>query len=148
MYAVAKSTKFIHELKPGDECAPLNYSVSPELNQQFLFAQEDFDKRYIEEIDGRPPLVHPTILLQMAADTRSPSYKLAPGTGSILAKAKEEFLHPVTIGTPLTVNWRVTDTYEKRGRHYHVIVAETTNNQGTLVLRRTLHLTFNRRQRS
>lgn len=145
---MVNTSKFIHELEPGDECAPLNYSVSAELNQQFLFAQEDFDKRYIDETDGRPPLVHPTILLQMAADTMSPSYKLAPGTGSILARAEEEFLQPVTIGTPLTVNWRVTDTYEKRGRRYHVMVAETTNDQGTLVFRRTLHLTFSRRQRS
>lgn len=140
------TSKFIHELEPGDECAPLSYCVSAELNQQFLFAQEDFDQRYIEEVDGRPALVHPAILLQMAADTRSPSYRLAPGTGSILGKAEEEFFRRVTVGTPLTVNWRVTETYEKRGRHYHVMVAETTDDQGTLVFRRTLHLTFNGRQ--
>ena len=137
--------KFVHELEPGDECAPLEYSVSVDLNQQFCFAQEDFDPRYIEGIGGKPPLVHPTILLQMAADTRSPSYRLAPGTGSILGKAEEEFLHPVVIGTRLTVTWRVTDRYEKRGRHYHVMVAETRDDDGRVVLRRTLHLTFNKR---
>lgn len=138
--------KFIHELEIGDECAPLSYTVSDELNQQVLFAQEDFDRRYIETSGDRPPLVHPAILLQMAADTRSPSYRLAPGTGSILAKAEEEFLQPVTVGTRLTVRWRVTDKYEKRGRHYHVMVADTTDDSGALVFRRTLHLTFNGRR--
>ncbi len=141
-----ETAKFVHELEPGDECAPLEFCVSAELNQQFMFAQEDFDRRYIDGVDGRAPLVHPTILLQMAADTRSPSYKLAPGTGSILAKAEEEFLEPVAIGTNLIVNWRVTDRYEKRGRHYHVMRAEMKDDKGTVVLRRTLHLTFHKHQ--
>lgn len=140
------TSKFIHELEVGEECAPLTYSVSAELNQQILFAQEDFDSRYISGVDDAPPLVHPAILLQMAADTRSPSYRLAPGTGSILAKAEEEFLRPVRLGDTLTVRWRVTGKYEKRGRHYHVMVAETTDEDGVPVFRRTLHLTFGGRK--
>jgi acyl dehydratase len=132
------TTKFADELTPGDEYEPLEFTATAEMNQQILFAQEDFDPRFIS---GKP-LVHPALLLQMAANTKSPSFRLAPGTGSILAEARTEFLGPVTVGTKLRVTWRVTQEYEKRGRRYYVMVAETTDENGALALRRDLHLTF------
>ena len=136
------TAKYAHELEPGDEYAPLEFTVTPEMNQQFLFAQEDFDPRYVEGRDGAPPLVHPSILLQMAANTKSPSFRLAPGTGSILAEADTQFLSEVRVGTKLIVRWRVTERYEKRGRRYYVMIAEIDDEHGTAILKRSLHLTF------
>jgi acyl dehydratase len=132
------TTKFAHELAPGDEYEPLEFTASAELNQQILFAQEDFDPRFVN--DG--PLVHPALLLQMAANTKSPSFRLAPRTGSILSEAETEFMRPVTLGTKLRVTWRVTREYEKRGRRYYVMVAEIADQGGAIALRRDLHLTF------
>lgn len=132
------TTKFAHELEPGDEYEALEFTASAEMNQQILFAQEDFDARFI----GSEALVHPALLLQIAANTKSPSFRLAPGTGSILSEAETEFLGPVAVGTKLRVNWRVTKQYEKRGRRYYVMVAEITDEHGKLALRRDLHLTF------
>lgn len=134
------TTKFAHELQPGDEYEPLEFTASAEMNQQTLFAQEEFDQRFI----GSKALVHPALLLQMAANTKSPGFRLAPGTGSILSEAETEFLGPVVIGTKLRVTWRVTQEYEKRGRRYYVMVAEITDEHGALALRRDLHLTFTR----
>lgn len=131
-------TKFAHELQIGDEYEPLEFTASAELNQQILFAQEDFDPRFI---DGEA-LVHPALLLQMAANTKSPSFRLAPGTGSILSEAETEFLRAVRVGTKLRVTWRVTKEYEKRGRRYYVMVAEIADEHGAVALRRDLHLTF------
>ena len=139
---MAPTAKYAHELEPGDEYAPLDFTVTPEMNQQFLFAQEDFDARYVEGQGGAPPLVHPSILLQMAANTRSPSFRLAPGTGSILAEADTQFLSEVHVGTNLVVRWRVTERYEKRGRRYYVMIAEIDDERGTAILKRSLHLTF------
>ena len=136
------TAKYAHELEPGDAYAPLEFTVTSEMNQQFLFAQEDFDSRYVEGRNGAPPLVHPSILLQMAANTKSPSFRLAPGYGSILSEAETEFLAPVAVGTKLRVNWKVTREYEKRGRRYYVMVAEVSDESGNLALRRDLHLTF------
>ena len=82
------TTRFAHELEPGDEYAPLEFVVTGEMNQQFMFAQEDFDPRYFDRGDDRTARVHPSVLLQMAANTKSPSFKLAPGTGSILSEAE------------------------------------------------------------
>ena len=136
------TTRFAHELEPGDEYAPLEFEVTNEMNQQFMFAQEDFDPRYLDHGDGRPARVHPSILLQLAANTKSPSFKLAAGTGSILSEAETTFIAPVTVGARLTVNWRVTRAYEKRGRRYHVMLATITDEAGARVLERTLHLTI------
>ena len=130
--------KFAHELVLGDEYEPLEFTASAEANQQILFAQEDFDPRYIENA----PLVNPALLLQMAANTKSRSFRLGPGTGSILSEAQTEFLRPVRVGTKLRVTWRVTKEYEKRGRRYYVMVAEIADESGAVALRRDLHLTF------
>ena len=139
---MAPTTKFAHELDPGDEYAPLEFVVTKDMNQQFLFAQEDFDPRYLSSKEDSVAFVHPAILLQMAANTKSPSFKLAAGTGSILSEAETTFVKPVAIGTKLTVRWRVTTAYEKRGRRYYVMLAEMEDADGSLVLQRTLHLTF------
>lgn len=136
------TTRFAHELEPGDAYAPLEFVVSAEMNQQFMFAQEDFDPRYLAKGDGRAAQVHPSILLQMAANTKSPSFKLAPGTGSILSEAETTFIAPVAVGERLTVNWRVTRAYEKRGRRYYVMAATITDGNAAPVLERTLHLTI------
>src|SRR6185503_6477102 len=96
------------------------FTPTPEMNQQFLFAQEDFDARYV----GAYAEVHPSLLLQMAANTKSPSFRLGPGTGSILAEAQTQFIAAVRVGTRLRVDWRVTKEYEKRGRRYYVMVAK------------------------
>ena len=141
---MSPTTKFAHELEPGDEYQPLEFTVSAEMNQQFLFAQEDFDRRYLDANADRQSLVHPAILLQMAANTKSPSFKLAPGSGSILSEAQTEFLNPVPVGTKLVVRWRVTESYEKRGRRYYVMLAEMADEHGADILRRNLHLTFPR----
>ena len=134
--------KFAHELAPGDACASLEFTVSPAFNQQILFAQEDFDARYTGDENRSPAEVHPALLLQMSANTRSPSFRLAPGTGSILAEATVRFHNPAPVGTPLRVDWTVTDEYEKRGRRYYVMEARMTDCDGRPILTRELHLTF------
>lgn len=132
------TTKFAHELALGDEYESLEFTPTAETNQQILFSQEDFDPRFL----GSEALVHPALLLQMAANTKSPSFRLAPGTGSILSEAQTQFIDSARVGTKLRVDWRVTKDYEKRGRRYYVMVAEITDENGKLALRRDLHLTF------
>jgi acyl dehydratase len=134
------TTKFAHELEPGDAYESLEFVASSEMNQQILFAQEDFDQRFT----GTGARVHPALLLQMAANTKSPSFRLAQGTGSILSEAQTEFIRPVAVGTRLRVDWRVTQQYEKRSRRYYIMMAEIVDAGGALVLRRDLHLTFTR----
>ena len=134
--------KFAHELEPGDQYEPLEFTVTPELNQQFLFAQEDFDPRFVVGSDLEPPLVHPTVLMQMSANTKSPSFRLASGTGSILGEEIVEFVNPARVNKKLRVTWEVTDAYEKRGRNYYVMDALVVDEDGVNLLKRQMHLTF------
>ena len=134
--------KFAHELVPGDTYEPLEIVIEPEMNQQVLFAQETFDSRYLEDNADQPAMINPALLLQLAANTKSPSFKLAEGTGSVLAEASTEFLYPAYVGERLRVSWRVTNAYEKRDRQYYVMEALMENGSGVAILRRDLHLTF------
>jgi hypothetical protein len=134
--------KYAHELQAGEEYAPLDFTVTRDLNQQFLYAVEDFDPLYLEGRDGKPALVHPVLLMHMSPRTRSPSYRQAPGMGSAFARDRSSYLAPAYVGSPLRVSWKVTKTYEQRGKIYQDYVAVVTDESGKPVLRRELASTF------
>ena len=78
----------------------------------------------------------------MAANTKSPSFSLAPGTGSILAEADTQFLARGPRRDEARRALAGHRTYEKRGRRYYVMIAEIDDERGTAILKRSLHLTF------
>lgn len=139
--------KFAHELKRGDVYEPLYVTVTAEMNQQILFAQEQFSPVYTNPGTDHPALVCPALLLQLSANTKSPSFTLAPGTGSILAEAHTRFQGPAYVGRRLRVSWQVTAEYDRRGRRYYVMEAAMDDDEDSRpILRRSLHLTFLQRQ--
>lgn len=76
----------MHEMLAGECYAQLEFTVTADLNQQFLYAVEDYNPLFIDGRDGRPPMVHPVLLMHMTPRTRSPSYRQAPGMGSAFAR--------------------------------------------------------------
>ncbi len=138
----ASEPKYAHEMEEGDEYEPLEFTITPEINQQFLFALEDFDPQYIDGDEAGAALVHPVLLLHMSARTRSPSFRLAPDSGSIFAREHVEFLNPARVGQRLRAGWRVAETYEKRGRRYQRIAIAIDAKDGTPIIRREMHDTF------
>lgn len=134
--------KFAHELQKGEHYEPLEFVVTPDLNQQFLYAVEDFNLIYLEGRDGNPPIVHPVLLLHMSPRTRSPSYRQAPGMGSAFARDKSRYLNPGYVGSKFRVTWVVIDTYAKRGKIYQDYIATVHDENGREILRRELASTF------
>jgi acyl dehydratase len=132
---------FAHELRPGDSYAPLHFHVSEELNQQFLFALADYHPDYLGS-PQRKAIVHPVLLLHMSARTRSPSFRLAPGTGSVFAKDIARFSRPASVDETLTVHWAIREVYEKRGRIYQALDTTVSNATGAVVLQREAHSLF------
>jgi len=126
-----------HLWPKGFEPEPIEFVVTPELNQQFLYAVEDFHPRYVRETESGGPFVHPGLLLSMSNLPKSPSFYLDPSVGSVHAKEKAEFLRPALVGKRLRVTWKIADVYEKRGRLYHVRAYLICDDQGNEVLRRT-----------
>ena len=115
-----KERKSTDQLEVGEKLAPLEFVVTKEFNQQYLDALDDHHSRYMDEIDGQPPVVHPGLLVNYSNRTRSPSYYLEPGVASVHAKEKVVFLHPARVGKRLTITWKVVEKYEKRGRVYSI----------------------------
>lgn len=131
-----------YQMEVGDEFEPLEYLVTPELNQQYLYAEEDYHPRYIEETESGPPIVHPGLLLNMSNNTRSPSFYLPPGWAEIHAAEDTEYLNPARVGKKLRVTWKVVDAYEKRGRPWHVLDILVVDEDGTRIMRRRMTNTF------
>ncbi len=134
--------KFAHELKAGDQYEPLEFVVTSDLNQQFLYCVEDYNPIYLEGRDGKPPLVHPVLLMHMSPRTRSPSYRQAPGMGSAFARDRSRYFNPGHVGSRFRVTWTVTNTYEQRGKIYQDYVALVQDESGIDILRRELASTF------
>ena len=129
-------------MQVGESYAPLEFTVTPSMNELFLYAIQDYHPRYWRETAEGPPIVHPVLLLQMSPRTRSPSWNLAPGMGSVLGREHSEFLAPGRVGCAFRVEWRVLEVYEKRGRPYHNTETLIYDDGGVLILRRQLHSTF------
>lgn len=128
-------------LKPGAELAPLTVTVTPELNQQFLYAMEDFHQRYIEESkDG--PLAHPGLLLLLSFPSKSPSFRLPAGWASIHAADEVTFLYPARVGSQLLIRWKIVRVWEKRGRQYCETETWIVDDEGHDILSRKVSITY------
>ena len=132
---------FAHELGPGDSYAPLKFSIPAQLNEQYLFALADYDPPYLGS-DARPAIVHPVLLLHMSARTRSPSFRLAPDTGSVFARDVVTFHRPALVDQWLEVHWTIREVYERKGRLYQALDTLLRTSDGAVVLRREAHSVF------
>jgi hypothetical protein len=131
-------TKLAQEWEVGFRAEPLEFTVSAELNQQYAYAQEDYDPLYV----GDGAIVHPALLLNMSNTTRSPSHALDQRSGNLHSRDETWFLRPARVGSPLRVDWTVVEWYERKGRPYRVTEAVVTEADGGKVLRRRIHTTW------
>jgi hypothetical protein len=134
--------KSAHLVQVGEEFEPLEFLVTPELNQQYLYAEEDFHPRYIEGSESGPAIVHPGLLLNMSNNTRSPSFYLPPGWAEVQAAEGTEYLNPARVGKKVRVTWKVVQAFEKRGRPWHVLDILIVDEDGVEILRRKMTNTF------
>jgi len=137
------SIPYAHELQAGDTYVSLEFSVSADFNQQFLYAVEDYNPLYFEGRDGNPPIVHPAVLMYYSPRTRSPSFRQRADMGSAMARDSAEYFGPAYVGRTLRIDWRITSTYEKRDKIYQEYIAEVVDvGTANLLLRRAMASTF------
>ena len=136
------SKKSAYLMTIGEEFEPLEFVATPEMNQQYLYAEEDFHPRYIEGGSDGYPWVHPGLLYNMSNNTRSPSFYLPSGWGEIHAAEETEFLNPARIGKKIRVTWKVIETFEKRGRPWHTLDVLIVDEDGLQIMRRKMTYTF------
>jgi acyl-CoA thioesterase FadM len=78
----------------------------------------------------------------MSARTRSPSFRLAPDTGSVFAQDSVTFRRPAFVDEWLDVHWCIRDVYERKGRLYQALDTQVTTADGGAVLSRDAHSVF------
>jgi hypothetical protein len=123
----------------GHEPKPLVFTVSNEWNQQYLYAQEDYDAAlYL----GESAIVHPALLLNLSNMTNSPSFHRDAHIGGLHARDEVEFIEPLPVETEVTITWKLVDVYERRGRLYHVRDCDIRRSDGRPVMRRKTYVTF------
>jgi hypothetical protein len=118
---------------------PFEFHVTPEFNEQYLYALQDYHPGYLMETDSGPPLVHPGLLLNQSNVTRSPSFQSQGEKAGIHAAEEVEFINPAKVGKRFKVTWKVLEEYEKRGRRYTVFEALVVDEDGLEILRRKTH---------
>ena len=137
--------KSTDQLEVGEEMEPLEIIVTREFNQQYLDALDDHHPRYMNDTEDQPPIVHPGLLVNYSNRTRSPSYYLELGVATVHAKEKVVFLHPARVGKRLTITWKVSEKYEKRGRIYSIMDVLIHDEDGHDIFKRELTSIFMRR---
>jgi len=127
------------DIKGRSLLEPIEFLVTPELNQQYLFAEEDFHPRYIEETEIGPPIVHPGLLLNMSNPTRSPSFASDIGPVGIHSRDEAFFLHPARVGKRVRVTWKQGEPYVKRDHYYKVFQTHVVEEGGLMIMKRICH---------
>lgn len=126
----------------GEEFEPCEFRVTPEFNEQYLEAVDDYHQRYLQETRSGPAIVHPALFLNYSSITRSPSFSLPPGMAAVVAKDEIEYLNPGRVGRSFRVRWKVVDTYTKRGRPYQVTDITVVDEDGLEIMRRRMNCTY------
>lgn len=116
----------------------LEFVVTPELNEQCLYGEEDYHPRYLEKDDTRRPLVHPGLLLNMSNITRSPSFKPPQGIAAVHSGDEVEFVNPARVGDKIIVTWKTGEVYTKRERLFGTVDALVATADGSEILRRKI----------
>ena len=122
-------------LQVGEEYQPLVLTVTRELNNRFQEALDDCHPRYQE-------IVHPGVFLAYASITKSPSFSLPDRVQAVGAKMELECSNPGLIGATYTINWKVSEVYEKRSRIYQISDVTIRDDSGTEIMRRKINNTF------
>jgi len=134
--------KSFHIMEPGEDLGFLEIDITAELNQQYLYAEEDYHLRYIEKSEFGQPIAHPGLLLNMSNNTKSPSYYIDPRFAGLHIQEEVEFINPVEVGKKIRITWNLVDSFYKRERICKVIGAKIEDEAGKEIINRKSTVTF------
>jgi acyl dehydratase len=115
---------------------PYEFTAGRELNERCLEAEQGYHLRYVVGVDGRPPIVHPGLLLNHSNRTKSPTFAVGENEAGVHSRDETWFLNPAYVGSRLRVTFASEDRVEKRGRVYYVVNTLVTDEDGREILRR------------
>jgi acyl dehydratase len=117
----------------GEEFMSDDFLIKPEDVETYGFAVDDHNPWYFEDSPFGGAIAHPTLLGNQALLMRHSKYVVPAG---LHAKMQFEFVEPLRVGMRVRSHGKVSDKYEKRGRHYMVTQFETREEgSGKLLVR-------------
>lgn len=116
---------------------PFEFTVSDQVQGQYLEALEDYHLRYVLSHQSIPPVIHPGILLSHSNATRSPSLN-GPNTRWIHIREQSHFTASARLTDGLVARWRIEEHEPWFGRALTRVSCAVTRRDGVVVLERIM----------
>jgi hypothetical protein len=133
------------DIEVGSTVGPIPFVISADLNEQYLYAQRDYNPLYLGNADG-PGLAYPGAVLHAASTGTLPHPTLREGWTRRVGRDEVEWHTPAYVGEPLEVSCTYVSFVERRGRPWLEREITVRNSAGEVKLIRRAHTVHIRRQ--
>lgn len=135
---------FFDEVEVGKTFPSLRYRIGRDDIAEYLESVDDDTPAFLDDAPARAvgfegAIVPPFAILNYGFVYQA--MRRRPPTGNLNTSCEFSFLVPVHHGDELTLNLRIADKYEKRGRNY-VRFEAIVNSEGTPVAKAIIDLMF------
>lgn len=136
--AAIRISDVLPDIELGATVGPIPFVISCDLNEQYLFAQRDYNPLYVDNQDGRD-LAYPGAVLHAAATGTLPHPRLSQGWTRRVGRDEVEWHAPAYVGESLEVSCTYVSFVERRGRPWLEREIVVRNSAGELKLIRHAH---------
>jgi acyl dehydratase len=131
----------------GTTDGPIPFVISADLNEQYLYAQRDYNPLYLAS-SGSRGIAYPGAVLHAASTGTLRHPKLAEGWTRRVGRDEVEWHAPVYVDEPLEVSCTYVSFAERKGRPWLAREIVIRNAAGELKLIRRAHTAHIRKQAS
>lgn len=133
------------DVELGATDGPIPFAISRDLNEQYIYAQRDYNPLYIAGENGRD-FAYPGAVLHGASTGTLRHPKLSPGWTRRVGRDEVEWHAPVYVDEPLEVTCTYVSFTERKGRPWLEREIVIRNADGELKLIRRAHTAHIRKQ--
>lgn len=130
------------DLRIGGKTGPIQYTISAEVIDAFAEATEDFGEWHMKDSPFGARIAHLTLTTTDYMHLLSQAHGNL-GTG-MHSHQESEFFYPMRLGDTITTRGEIVDLFQRRERDYWVMVYESTNQGGRLLVRHRMTGTVDR----
>lgn len=133
------------DIELGTTVGPIPFVIDHDLNEQYLFAQRDYNPLYRDNGDGRD-IAYPGAVLHAASTGTLPHPRLSHGWTRRVGRDEVDWHAPAYVGEPLEVSCTYVSFVERRGRPWLEREIIVRNSAGDIKLIRRAHTVHIRQQ--
>ncbi len=136
-----RATHDLSKAEIGDEYEPVEVTVTEEMVERRLWANDDYNPWYLEDSPFGGRIASPIILLEPSWGFEPPMpsmvwgyYRFPPG-GALHGRAEFEFINPLKVGKKIKITARLVDKFHLRERDWFVSEYLAVDEDGVEVVR-------------